>query len=69
MRHQRESPAARRRARHLRHLRHLQDGSVPDVKDLLPLLAGAASAFVARFLIQVYVVPLTETRATSGTVS
>jgi hypothetical protein len=32
------------------------------VKDLLPYLAGAASAFVVQFLIQVYVVPLTETR-------
>jgi hypothetical protein len=32
------------------------------VKDLLPYLAGAASAFVVQFLIQVYVVPLVETR-------
>ncbi len=32
------------------------------MKDLLPYLAGAASAFVVQFLIQVYVVPLVETR-------
>jgi hypothetical protein len=32
------------------------------VKDLLPYLVGAASAFVVQFLIQVYVVPLVETR-------
>jgi hypothetical protein len=37
-------------------------GSVPGVKDLLPYLAGAASAFVVQFLIQVYVAPLVETR-------
>jgi hypothetical protein len=37
-------------------------GNVPRVKDLLPYLAGAASAFVVQFLIQVYVAPLVETR-------
>jgi len=37
-------------------------GNVPSVKDLLPYLAGAASAFVVQILIQVYVVPLVETR-------
>lgn len=37
-------------------------GSVLGVKDLLPYLAGAASAFAVQFLIQVYVAPLVETR-------
>jgi hypothetical protein len=32
------------------------------VKDLLPYLAGAASAFVVQFLVQVYVVPLVDRR-------
>lgn len=33
------------------------------MKELLPYLAGAVSAFVVQFLIQVYVVPSTETHA------